>query len=122
MAIYEIVAAVLIVIATFLVVATAVSVWRAPDALTRVNLLGPTIGLAVPLLLLAKIIVEYGAEGFSFGPLWRIIVACLGVWIIGSVGSFYMGRSIYGVTVTDVKHARRGREHGASVISDPDAN
>lgn len=119
MAVYEIIATVLLVIATFLVVATVVSLWRAPDALTRVNLLGPTVGLAVPLIMLTKVIVEYGRNGFSVAPLIYLVITCFGVWIISSVGSYYMGRSIYGVTVTDVKHARRRQLAQANAQAQP---
>ena len=42
------------------------------------------------------------------------------MWIIGSVGSFYMGRSIYGVTVTDVKYARRMRKQTDMVEASED--
>ena len=107
MTIAEIIASVLLVLATILVIATVIALWRAPDALTRVNLLGPTVGLAVPLLLLAKLIVDFSENGFSLWSLVRLLISCFGVWIIGSVGSYYMGRSIYGVTVTDVKYAKR---------------
>ena len=110
MAWYEIIASILLIVATLLVVATAIALWRAPDALTRVNLLGPTVGLAVPLLLVGKLVVDFAENGFDLWSLVRVLIACFGVWIIGSVGSFYMGRSIYGVTVTDVKHARRVRK------------
>lgn len=113
MTVFEIIATVLIVIATWLVWATVISVWRAPDALTRVNLLGPTVGLAVPLLTVAKFIVDTGAYGFSLGNFIRVLIVCFGVWIIASVGSYYMGRAIYGVTITDVKHARRREEEEA---------
>lgn len=107
MTIAEIIAAVLVIAATVMVVATAVALWRAPDALTRVNLLGPTVGVAVPLLLVAKLIIDWSTTGFDFWNLVKVLLTLFGVWIIGSVGSFYMGRSIYGVTVTDVKFARR---------------
>ena len=110
MTIPEIIASILLVVATILVIATAIALWRAPDALTRVNLLGPTVGLAVPLLLVAKVVVDFAENGFSLWSLIKVMIACFGVWIIASVGSFYMGRSIYGVTVTDVKYAKRLRK------------
>lgn len=115
MTIAEIIASVLLVLATILVIATVIALWRAPDALTRVNLLGPTVGLAVPLLLLAKLIVDFSENGFSLWSLVRVLIACFGVWIIGSVGSYYMGRSIYGVTVTDVKYAKRMQKSASTV-------
>ncbi|MHA2787847.1 Na+/H+ antiporter subunit G [Corynebacterium sp. S7] len=103
MTIAEIVVAVLVIISTIMVVATAILQWRAPDALTRVNLLGPLTCVAFPLLVVAKLIRDWSSTGFEFHLFWRAIVAILGVWIIASVGSFVMGRSIYGVTVVD-KH------------------
>ncbi|OFT63392.1 Na+/H+ antiporter subunit G [Corynebacterium sp. HMSC05E07] len=115
MTIAEIIASILLILATILVIATVVALWRAPDALTRVNLLGPTVGLAVPLLLVAKLVVDFAENGFSLWSLVRVLIACFGVWIIGSVGSFYMGRSIYGVTVTDVKYAKRMHQRADTV-------
>ncbi|WP_293771300.1 Na+/H+ antiporter subunit G [uncultured Corynebacterium sp.] len=109
MTIGEIIASVLFVVAAVLVIATAVSLWRAPDALTRVNLLGPTVGLAVPFALVGTFIVDCAENGFSFIHLFEVLLTLFGVWIVGSVASFYMGRSVYGVTVTDVKYARRLR-------------
>ena len=120
MTIAEIIASILLVVATLLVIATAIALWRAPDALTRVNLLGPTVGLAVPLLLVAKVVVDFAENGFSLWSLIKVMIACFGVWIIGSVGSFYMGRSIYGVTVTDVKYAKRMREREQTVKASED--
>ncbi|APT87114.1 Na+/H+ antiporter subunit G [Corynebacterium flavescens] len=107
MALYEVFASILLVLATVMVVATVIALWRAPDALTRVNLLGPTVGVAVPLTLVAKFIVDCAQEGFSVVSFIKVLIACAGIWVVASVGSFYMGRSIYGVTVTDVKYARR---------------
>ena len=120
MTIPETIASILLVVATILVIATAIALWRAPDALTRVNLLGPTVGLAVPLLLVAKVVVDFAENGFSLWSLIKVMIACFGVWIIGSVGSFYMGRSIYGVTVTDVKYAKRMREREQTVKASED--
>lgn len=117
MSIFEVIATALIVLSTWLIVATVISVWRAPDALTRVNLLGPIVGLAVPLLTVAKFIADTGVHGFDPGALIKVILVCFGVWIVASVGSFYMGRAVYGVTVTDVKHARR-REEQESAAND----
>ena len=120
MAISETIASVLLIIATLLVVATVVSLWRAPDALTRANLLGPTVGLAVPLIIVAKLVVDFGRDGFSLWLLIQALIACFGVWIIGSVGSFYLGRSIYGVTVTDVKHAKHNNKEVQTVQAEED--
>ena len=103
MTITEIIVSVLVVLATVMVVATAVAMWRAPDALTRVNLMGPVVGVGVPLLLVGKLIMDWSTTGFDLNNFIRAIVAIAGVWVVASVGSYYLGRSIYSVTVVDRK-------------------
>ncbi len=104
MSVAEIIVSVLVVLATLMVVTTAVAMWRAPDALTRVNLMGPVVGVAFPLLVVCKLIIDVSTTGFDPNNFVRALLAIAGVWIVGSVGSYYMGRSIYGVTVVDVLH------------------
>lgn len=101
MTIAEIIVAALVIVATICMVATMLLQLRAPDALTRVNLLGPLVCIAFPLLILAKLIFSWSTDGFSLGDLIRSILAVFGVWIIGSVASYIMARSIFGVTITD---------------------
>lgn len=105
MAIYEIVVAALVIVATLFVIATTVLQLRAPDALTRANLLGPLVSLAIPTLLVAKLIYSWSTTGFSAWELAMAILAIAGVWIVGSVGTFVLGRVLYGVTVTDKREA-----------------
>lgn len=106
---YEIVVAALVIVAAFMTLVTAVAQWRAPDALTRVNLMGPLVGVAIPLLLVAKLVWDWSTLGFDLNNVIRAILAIAGVWIISSVGSFYMGRAVYGVTVVDA--TPEGAEH-----------
>lgn len=101
----EIVVCVLVVVTTVLVIATAILQIRAKEALTRANLLGPLVCLAFPLLILAKLIHSWSTTGFDLGELILALIAVAGVWIVGSVGSFVMGRSLYGVTVVDLRDA-----------------
>ena len=74
---------------------------RAPDALTRVNLLGPLVVVAFPILIVAKLIHSWTTTGFDLNDFIRAVLAIFAVWIVGSVASFIMGRSLYGVTVSD---------------------
>lgn len=114
MSVAEIVVSVLVVVATLMVVTTSVAMWRAPDALTRVNLLGPVIGVGFPLLMVSKLIIDWSSTGFDLNNFVRAVLAIAGVWIVASVGSYYIGRSIYGVTVVDKKHAEdRAYQPGA---------
>ena len=101
MSVWETIVAILAVIATFFTVATTILQVRAPDALTRANLLGPLVCVAFPILMLAKLIYSWSTTGFSLNEVLRAVIAVAGVWIIASVATFIMGRSIYGVTVVD---------------------
>ena len=104
MTIAEIIVTVLVVLATICIVATTILQLRAPDALTRVNLLGPLVVIAFPILIVAKLIRSWTTTGFDLNDFIRAIIAVLAVWIVGSVASFIMGRSLYGVTVSDKKN------------------
>ena len=97
----EIAVSALVVLATICVVATTILQLRAPDALTRVNLLGPLVCIAFPLLVVAKLVYSWSTTGFDLNDFIRAIIAIAAVWIVGSVASFVMGRSLYGVTVSD---------------------
>ncbi|RNE49032.1 Na+/H+ antiporter subunit G [Corynebacterium alimapuense] len=110
MTIAEIIVSVLVIVATIMVVTTAVAMWRAPDALTRANLIGPVVGVAFPLLLVSKLIIDISTTGFDLNDFIRAVIAIAGVWIVGAVGSYYLGRSIYGVTVVDRKYHDAGTE------------
>lgn len=101
MTIAEIVVSALVGVATICVVATAILQLRAPDALTRVNLLGPLVVIAFPILVVAKLIRSWTTTGFDLNDFIRAVIAIFAVWVVGSVASFIMGRSLYGVTVTD---------------------
>ncbi|MGV0342322.1 Na+/H+ antiporter subunit G [Corynebacterium mastitidis] len=95
----EYVVSALVIAAALLVLATTVALWRAPGALTRANLMGPTVCLAIPLLILANLIRDWSTAGFDAHDAVRAVLAIAGVWVIGSVGSFYLGRALHGVTV-----------------------
>lgn len=101
MTVWEIIVAALAVVATLFTVAATVLQLRAPDALTRANLLGPLVCVAFPILILAKLIYSWSTTGFDLNDLVRAVLAVAGVWIVASVATFVMGRSIYGVTVVD---------------------
>ena len=105
MAIWQIIVLIFVFLAVFMTVATLILQLRAPNALTRVNLLGPLVCIGFPALILAKLTADWATEGFNAGDFIRAVIAILGVWIVGSVGSFIMGRSIHGVTVVDPRAA-----------------
>lgn len=101
MTIPEIIISITILIAGLFSLGTAIALWRAPDPLTRANLLGPTVGVVIPLLIMCLMLRDWSTEGFDLNNFIRGCLAITGVWVVASVGSFYIGRAIYGVTVVD---------------------
>ncbi|MDU0478568.1 Na+/H+ antiporter subunit G [Staphylococcus chromogenes] len=81
----------LLVLACVCIIGTTVAMWRAPDALTRINLMGPTVGVALPLLVVAKLL----SEPFDLHNLIRAIIAVAALWVVAAVSSFYIARSVY---------------------------
>ncbi|PRQ12143.1 Na+/H+ antiporter subunit G [Corynebacterium sp. 13CS0277] len=93
----------------FAFVFTAVAVWRAPDALSRSNVMSIIPGVALPLLIMAKLAHDWIDHGFVFGDFLRACLAITGLLVVVSVASFTMGRSIYGVSVEDARIAARDK-------------
>ena len=75
MTIAEIIVAALVIVATICVVATTILQLRAPDALTRVNLLGPLVVVAFPILIVAKLIRSWTTTGFDLNDFIRAVLA-----------------------------------------------
>lgn len=101
MTIPELIVSVLVLVAALCVVLTAVALWRAPDALSRINVLGVTVAVACPLMIVAHVVYDSATAGFDWWQVLRALVAIAGLWVIASVGSFVMGRSVYGISVAD---------------------
>ena len=97
-AVLEIIAGIAILLAGITFLLTAVALWRAPDALTRANLLGPATGVALPLIIAAKLIYD-GAHGqFTWGNLIISLAAIAALYAVLAIGSFVMGRALFGIT------------------------
>lgn len=108
MTISEIIIAIIAVFSTALVALTALAMWRAPDALTRANIMGPTTVVAIPLIIIANLIHDWTNTGFDPNNLIRAILSIAGMLVVASVSSFYLGRAIYGVGVEDKQVAEKG--------------
>lgn len=117
MTIWQIIVVALVILATVMAVATIVLQLRAPNALTRANIMGPLVGVAFPLLIVAKLIHDWSTKGFDLNDFIRAVIAILAVWIVASVGSFIIGRSIYGVTVTDPRARNDDRKRADSQVT-----
>ncbi|SES06002.1 Na+/H+ antiporter subunit G [Corynebacterium cystitidis] len=103
MTIAEIIASILVIIATLMAVSTTILQFRAPDALTRVNLMGPLTSVGIPLLIVAKLVIDWSTVGFEWHLFIRAVIAIAAMWFVAAVGSFIMGRAMYGVTIVDTK-------------------
>lgn len=97
-AVFEIVAGIAILLAGITFLLTATALWRASDALTRANLLGPATGVALPLIIAAKLFYD-GAHGqFTWWNLIVSLAAVAALYAVLAIGSFVMGRSLYGIS------------------------
>lgn len=74
---------------------TARAMYLAPDALSQFNMVGPAVGLGLPLLIAANLVYSFATEGFVLGYLIRAIVAITALLVVSSVGSSVMGRALH---------------------------
>lgn len=90
-----IIVSILAVVGALYVLVSAVAMYLAPDALSQVNMLGPALGMGLPLLVAADFVNSWATEGFVFGYLVRGIVAVLALLVVQAVGSYVMGRALH---------------------------
>ncbi|AZA10197.1 Na+/H+ antiporter subunit G [Corynebacterium pseudopelargi] len=100
---FDIVAAAIVIIACIVIALTTLAVWRAPDPLTRANVLSTNTSLALPLLIIAKLIHDIGAGTFLISDLIVAALAITGLLVVLAIGSFVMGRSLYEVAREDAE-------------------
>ena len=92
--IVNIIISVLIVIAAIAFIDEVIEMWRAPDALTRVNLTGPITGVGGPPLIIANMIRSIADGNEWYVVLVKSVIAIVACLMVASVGSFVMGRSV----------------------------
>lgn len=95
----EIIAGVLAIVAGLIMVITMVGLWRAPDAQTQANMLGPATGVALPLLIFAKLAYDISQHGVVWSDVIRAIIAVLAYLVVLALGAFLLGRSLFAVAV-----------------------
>ncbi|AKK02146.1 Na+/H+ antiporter subunit G [Corynebacterium epidermidicanis] len=83
------------IVAALFILGTVIALWRAPDALTRINVMGPTTGVALPLLAVAKLLEDFAAGPVDANSVVRVVLVICGLWIVAAVSSFYMARAIH---------------------------
>ena len=88
-------AGVLAILGSIFIFVSARAMYLAPDALSQVNMVGPAIGVGLPLLISANLVYSWSTEGFILGELIRAIVAITALLVIGATGSYVMGRALH---------------------------
>ncbi|MEJ4113045.1 monovalent cation/H(+) antiporter subunit G [Corynebacterium kroppenstedtii] len=108
----NIIIAVLVVLAAVAFIDEVIEMWRAPDALTRVNLTGPITGVGIPLLIIANLV-----RSIADGDVWYVVavksvIAIFACLMVSSVGSYVMGRSIHAEQIRRGQSATMGKGAG----------
>lgn len=88
-------AGVLAILGAIFIFVSARAMYLAPDALSQVNMVGPAVGVGLPLLISANLVYSWSTEGFVLGELIRAIVAITALLVVGAVGSYVMGRALH---------------------------
>lgn len=76
-----------------LVLASALAMFRAKDALSRTNVFSPATGLGMPLVVLGCYVYTLQQEGFSVYRLLIAIIAFFSLIIVSSIASNTLSRS-----------------------------
>ncbi|AWT25266.1 MULTISPECIES: Na+/H+ antiporter subunit G [Corynebacterium] len=85
----------LAVAGSLFILVSAVAMYLAPDALSQVNMLGPAMGMGLPLLIIAHLVNSWLTEGFALGQLLEAVGAIGALLIVQAVGSWVMGRALH---------------------------
>ena len=93
MLIVDVLIAVFVLTGALLMVTSALAMFRAKDALSRINVFSPATGLGMPLVLLGCYIYTLQHEGFSLYRLLIAIVGFLSFIIVSSIASNTLSRS-----------------------------
>lgn len=91
----EILIAVLVLAGAIFVLVTGVTMFRARDALGRINVLGPATAIGVPCLVTAHWLQNLLTDGFSLWALIRAIITILALLVVSSVASNVLARATY---------------------------
>lgn len=85
----------LAILGAFFIFVSARAMYLAPDALSQVNMVGPAVGVGLPLLICANLVNSIAVEGFMWGHLIRAVVAIFALLVVSAVGSYVMGRALH---------------------------
>lgn len=85
----------LLVLGALVVLASAVAMMWARDALTRINVFSPATGLGLPLIVVGAYGHELAVAGFTAWGLFQMLLTILALIVVSSVGSNTLARAAY---------------------------
>ena len=74
----------------------AVAMWRAPDALSRMNQLSAGVVFGVPLLVVGNAILEFDQGTLTVGKVLTGLLAIVAMLVVASVASEVLARAVLG--------------------------
>lgn len=77
------------------ILVSAVAMYLAPDALSQVNMLGPAMGMGLPLLIISHLTHSWMTGGFALGELLEAVGAIGALLVVQAVGSYVVGRALH---------------------------
>lgn len=77
------------------ILVSAVAMYLAPDALSQVNMLGPAMGMGLPLLIISHLTHSWMTAGFALGELLEAVGAIGALLVVQAVGSYVVGRALH---------------------------
>lgn len=93
--IVDVLATVLLLGGAFWMLTAALSMFRAHDALARINVLSPATGLGLPMIVLGAFLLHTKVEGFEVAVLIKTILTVVALIIVSSIASNVLSRSAY---------------------------
>lgn len=93
--IVDVLASVLLLGGAFWMLTAALSMFRAHDALARINVLSPATGLGLPMIVVGAFLLHTRQDGFEVAVLIKTILTVVALIIVSSIASNVLSRAAY---------------------------
>lgn len=93
--IVDVLATVLLLGGAFWMLTAALSMFRAHDALARINVLSPATGLGLPMIVIGAFLLHTKVDGFEVAVLIKTILAVVALIFVSSIASNVLSRAAY---------------------------
>lgn len=91
----SVLSAVLLLGGAFWMLTSALSMFNARDALSRINVLSPATGLGLPMIVVGAFLEHLRLDGFDAAVLIKTLATVLALIIVSSVASNVLARAAY---------------------------